>query len=318
MHLYLQTLLFTGNIVAPIFFILFLGFFLLRLRVINENFVNTASKLVFTLTLPALVFLAIARMDFHAMFNPDLLGYVIIATLITYALIWWLGSRWIGHPEDLAAFVQGAFRSNYGIIGLAVSYNLFGQSGLAQASLLLALIIPLYNVLAILCLTLPLKRAGGVKPGRIALEVVRNPLILAVVLALPFSYFNIGLPALIARTGDYFADLTLPLALLAIGGSLNLKSLRDSSGTAFWATLIKLVLLPALLTPLAWLAGFRSEELVILMVLFASPTAAASFVMAKAMGANAELSANVILTTTLGSVVTLSCAIYLVKLLGVI
>ncbi|MBR9885585.1 MAG: AEC family transporter [Oceanospirillales bacterium] len=318
MHLYLQTLLFTGTIVAPIFFILFLGFFLLRLRVINENFVNTASKLVFTLTLPALVFLAIARMDFHAMFNPDLLGYVLITTLITYALIWWIGSRWIRQPEDLAAFVQGAFRSNYGIIGLAVSYNLFGQSGLAQASLLLALIIPLYNVLAIICLTLPLKRADGLQPGRIALEVARNPLILAVVLALPFSYFNIGLPTLIARTGDYFADLTLPLALLAIGGSLNLKSLRDSSGTAFWATLIKLVLLPGLLTPVAWLAGFRSEELVILMVLFASPTAAASFVMAKAMGANAELSANVILTTTLGSVITLSCAIYLVKLMGVI
>lgn len=318
MHLYLQTLVFTGNIVAPIFIILFFGFFLLRIRIINENFVNTASKVVFTLTLPVLVFLSIARMDFHAMFNPQMIGYVFIVTLIAYALIWWLGSRWIKRPEDLAAFIQGSFRSNYGIIGLAVSFNLFGQEGLAQASLVLALIIPLYNVLAIICLTLPLKRADGLQPGRIALEVIKNPLILAVLAAFPFSYFNIALPSLIARTGDYFSALTMPLALLAIGGSLNLKSLRDTSGSAFWATVIKLVLMPGVLTPIAWLVGFRGQELVILMVLFACPTAAAGFVMAKAMGANAELSANVILTTTLGSVVTLSCAIYLVKLLGVI
>jgi predicted permease len=318
LNLYLDTLLFTGNIVAPIFVILFLGYFLLRARVFNDNFVNVASKLVFTVTLPTLVFLSIARMDFHAMFNPHLLGYVLIATLITYSLIWWGGSLWIRDPRDLASFIQGAFRSNYGIIGLAVSFNLFGQPGLAQASLVLALIIPLYNILAIICLTVPLNRAGGMQPLRIGLEIIRNPLILAVLLALPFSYFGIGLPAVVARTGDYFADLTLPLALLAIGGSLDLKSLRETSGSSFWATLIKLVLLPALLTPIAWLLGFRGQDLVILMVLFACPSAAACFIMAKAMGANAKLAANVVLTTTLGSVVTLSTAIYIVRLLGIV
>ncbi|MBS99940.1 MAG: transporter [Oceanospirillaceae bacterium] len=318
MNLYLETLVFTGQIVAPIFFILFLGYFLLRLRIINENFVNTASKLVFTLTLPALVFLSIARMDFHAMFNPHLLGYVLVSTLITYGLIWWAGSVWIKVPEDLASFIQGAFRSNYGIVGLAVSFNLFGQPGLAQASLVLALIIPLYNVLAIICLTLPLKRSDGVSLKQTFIEIARNPLILAVVFALPFSYFGTELPQLLSRTGDYFADLTLPLALLAIGGSLDLKSLRETSGSSFWATLIKLVLLPAILTPIAWLLGFEGQDLAILMVLFASPTAAASFIMAKAMGANAKLAANVVLTTTLGSVVTLSISIYLIRLLGVV
>ena len=316
MELYLEALGFTASIVIPIFFIVFLGFLLRRLNVIDAGFVSVSSKLVFTVTLPALVFMSIAQMDFHAVFNPGQLTYVVIGTLATYVVIWFLAARWIKDPADLGAFIQGSFRSNYGIIGLAVSFNLFGQSGLAQASLLLALIIPMYNVLAILCLTLPFRKSQSVSVFSTLIEVVKNPLILAVVFALPISYFGVKLPDVISTTGRYFANLTLPLALLAIGGTLNMKSLRDSSTQAFWATSTKLVFLPIFLTLGAWIAGFRGQDLTVMMILFACPTAAASFVMAKAMGANAELTANIILTTTLGSVVTISLAIYSATLLG--
>lgn len=318
MDLYLQTLAFTANIVAPIFFIVFMGFLLKRIRLIDESFVATASKLVFVVTLPVLVFMSIARMDFQAVFNPAQLGYVAVVTLLSFALIWWLAARWIKAPEDLGVFIQGAFRSNYGIIGLAVSFNLFGQSGLAQASLLLALIIPLYNVLAILALTLPMQQQRALSASGIALEMLKNPLIIAVFLALPFSYFGFQLPEVLEKTGRYFANLTLPLALLTIGATLNLKSLQHTSAQAFWATATKLVILPVVLTLGAAMLGFSGQELVILFVLFGCPTAAASFVMAKAMGGNAQLAANIILTTTLGSVLTLSGGIYLLKLLAVI
>ncbi|WP_432696738.1 AEC family transporter [Marinobacterium sp. YM272] len=318
MELYLQTLAFTGNIVAPIFLIMFIGYFLVRMGVFNENFVNVGSRFVFTVTLPTLVFLSIARMDYHATFNPAMLLFVLVATLISFGLIWWLGKRWIDSPEDLASFIQGAFRSNYGIIGLAVSFNLFGQAGLAEASLILALVIPMYNVLAIICLTVPLQKSGGMDVMKTAYQIIRNPLIIAVIIALPFSYFGLELPHIAERTARYFADITLPLALLTIGGSLNMKSLRSTSSTAFWATLTKLVLLPLILVPLAWLFGFSGQDMVMMMVLFGCPSAAAGFVMAKAMGANAQLAANIILTTTLGSVVTLSTGIFIVRFIGII
>ncbi|SIQ60871.1 AEC family transporter [Marinobacterium stanieri] len=318
MNLYLQTLGYTANIVAPIFFILFLGYLLRRLRLIDEAFVATGSKLVFVITLPALVFMSIARMDFHAVFNPEQMGFVLVGILLSFGLIWWLAARWIKAPEDLGVFIQGSFRSNYGIIGLAVSFNLFGDAGLAQASLLLALVIPMFNVLSILCLSVPMQRGESMKLSSTLLEVLKNPLILAVVFALPVSWFGIQLPQVVAKTGTYFANLTLPLALLTIGASLNLKSLHDTSAQAFWATALKLVIIPLVLTLGAWLYGFGGQDLAILMVLFGCPTAAASFVMAKAMGGNAQLAANIVLTTTLGSVLTLSGGIYLLRLLGVI
>lgn len=318
MNLYLQSLAFTANTVAPIFFIVFLGILLKRIRLIDEAFVATSSKLVFTLTLPALVFMAISSTDFQSVFNPQQLIYFVGATLTTFTLLWWLAARWINDGRDLGVFIQGAFRGNYGIIGLAVSYNLFADAGLAQASILLAMVIPLYNVLSIIALTLPMQKDGGLSLGGALLEIVKNPLILAVLLALPFSFLGWQLPEVAEKTGRYFANLTLPLALLAIGGSLSLKSLRDTSAMAFWATAAKLVIIPVLLTLGAWIYGFDGQDLAMLFILFGCPTAAASFVMAKATGGNAQLAANIILTTTLGSVLSLSAGIYLLRVWGVI
>ncbi|BBB31156.1 AEC family transporter [Neptunomonas japonica] len=318
MALYLDTLVFTANIVAPIFFIVFMGVILKRTSLIDEAFVSTGSKLVFIITLPTLVFMSIARTDFQAVFNPAQLSYVAAGTLITFIAIWLLAKQWIHKPEDLGVFIQGSFRSNYGIIGLAVSFNLFGQTGLAQASLLLALVIPLYNVLSIIVLSLPMKNSNALSLSGVIVEILKNPLIIAVLLALPFSYFGFSLPEVVDRTGRYFANLTLPLALLTIGATLNLKSLKHTSFQAFWATATKLLILPVVLTLGAWQAGFTDQDLVIMFVLFGCPTAAASFVMAKAMGGNAQLAANIILTTTIGSVFTLSSGIYLMKILEVI
>lgn len=318
MELYLHSLSFTANIVAPIFFIVFLGYLLKRIKLIDDAFIGTASKLVFVITLPALVFMSISRTDFHAVFNPEQLSFVLIGTLLSFVFLWAGAKYWITKPEDLGVFIQGAFRSNYGIIGLAVSYNLFSDSGLAQASLLLALVIPLFNVLSIIALTIPAQQSGASSWGKTTIEVIKNPLIIAVLLALPFSYFGFQLPEIAQKTGRYFANLTLPLALLAIGGSLNLASLRNTSAQASWATACKLVFIPFILTIAAWIYEFRGQDLAMLMVLFGCPTAAASFVMAKGMGGNAELAANIILMTTLGSVITLSAGIYLLRVSAII
>ncbi len=320
MELYLQSLQFTAGIVTPIFVIVLLGFLLRRGRLIDEAFINTSSRLVFMVALPTLMFMSIARTDFQATFNPALLGFVFLSTLASFLAIWWLAARRIKAPGDLGAFVQGAFRSNFGIIGMALSYNLFGSSGLSQAAMILALVIPMYNVLSVVVLTVTANRNSGdaLSLRQILRAIALNPLIIAVVLALPFSYYGLHLPAALDTTGTYFANLTLPLALLAIGGALDLKSLRNSSFTAFWATATKLLILPLLMVPIAALLGFEGVDLALLFVLFSSPTAAAAFVMARAMGANAQLTANIILTTTLGSIVTLSAGIFIMRLLAII
>ena len=145
-----------------------------------------------------------------------------------------------------------------------------------------------------------------------------NPLILAVIVALPFSYFKIQLPEMVLSTGTFLSDLALPLALIGIGGSLNLENIKKASGLAFTASLIKIILIPVVLTYGAYLFGFRGDDLGIMFVMFACPTAIVSFIMAEAMGANSKLAGNIVLISTIGSVITFAIGIIFLKSLGLI
>ena len=149
-------------------------------------------------------------------------------------------------------------------------------------------------------------------------EIIFNPLILAVIIALPFSYWQIKIPDMFNVTGSYLAELALPLALIGIGGSLNLENLKEASTLAFTSSIIKIIILPAVLTLIALLSGYRNDDLGIMFIAFACPTAIASFVMADVMGAKSKLAGNIIMITTLGSVFTISIGILLLKSFGLI
>jgi hypothetical protein len=143
-------------------------------------------------------------------------------------------------------------------------------------------------------------------------------LILAVLTALPFAILEIDLPGWLMTSGEYFASLTLPLALICIGATLSVSALRQSHGPAVGASMLKMVTLPIFATAGAWLVGFSGRELGMLFLFFASPTAAASFVMVKAMGGDAKLAANIIALSTLMASLTVTAGIFVLKLLGII
>lgn len=302
------------GITAPVFVMLFLGVLLRRLGWIDAAFIATASNLVFRGTMPVLLFIVMQRADLDASLQPRVLGYFAAATLVTFLLAWgW--ALWRVPRDDRGVYVQGAFRGNNGIIGLALAGSLYGDYGLSLGAILTGLVILMFNGLSVMILTI--YSPGGQASVRGVLGgIARNPLIIGVLVSLPFAWWQVPLPAWLMTSGDYVARMTLPLALICIGGSLSLASLRDSSALAVSASLMKMVWLPALATFGAWAIGLRQAELGILFIYFACPTAAASFVMAKAVGANAELSAAIIVLTTLISVVSINAGVLLLQALG--
>ncbi len=312
-----ENIIFTANIVAPVFLIIAVGYFAKRMKIINEVFVEVTSRLVFQISLPVFIFLEIAELDLSQVLELKQIAYIYAATIIPYLLIWFGTIPFIKNPKDKSAFVQGAFRGNYAIVGLALISNLFGGEALGKATLILAFLLPLYNVLAVIVLVVP-KHQGKINFKSIFLEILLNPLILAVVFALPLSYFKLKLPEMLSSTGTYLADLALPLALVGIGGSLNMENLKRASTLAFTASIIKIVILPIILTIGAYLLGYVMDDLGIMFIVFACPTAIASFVMADAMGANSKLAGNIIMLTTLGSVFTIAIGILLLKSFGLI
>jgi predicted permease len=307
----LALLIQTLGITAPVFSMLFLGVLLRRVGWIDAAFIQTASALVFNATMPTMLFLGIYHADLHRAARPAVLLYFFAATLAGFLLAWgW--SLWRVPRADRGIYTQGAFRGNNGIVGLALATSLYGDHGLALGSVLAALVILAYNSLSAVVLAIysPYMKSD---PWSILKSVLRNPLILGVLVALPFSWWRIGLPAWLLTSADYFAQMTLPLALICIGGTLSLASLRKSGGVAVSASLMKMLWIPLLATLGAWLCGFRGAELGVLFLYFASPTAAASYVMARGAGGNHELAAAIIVITTLLAAVNTNLGIFLLQ-----
>lgn len=304
----------TLDVTLPVFAMVFVGIGLKRLQWIDSGFVATASALVFKATLPTLIFLSLIKADLSVALDVPLLLFFAAATLGQFFLSWaWACYR--VPVADRGVYVQGAFRGNCGIVGLALAAGMYGNYGLSAGSLLLGVVIIMYNALSVVALAA--YQPGQATDWRSLLKhIVTNPLIISVLVALPFTAFSIPLPSWLITSGDYFASLTLPLALICVGATLSVATLRDGSQTAFSASSMKMIILPLLATLGAWLAGFSGEQLGLLFLFFASPTAAASFVMVKAINGNVALAANIIAISTLMASVTVTAGIFMLRLLG--
>ena len=306
----------TLNVTVPVFAMVFLGLGLKRLGWIDDTFIGTASSLVFKGTMPALVFLSIVRADLDHALRPGMLTYFALATLGTFLLLWGWAILRVPRKER-GEVVQGSFRGNCAIVGLALAANLYGDLGLSMGGILMGVVILSFNMLSVVVLSSYLGD-GRTSWSGIARGIITNPLILGVLAALPFAAFSWQLPEWLETSGDYFARMTLPLALICIGGTLSMRSLREGRKLALSASLMKMISVPLLATTVAVLLGFRGTELGVLFLFFASPTAAASFVMVRAMGGNDRLAANIIAISTLMAGITITAGIFVLKLSGLV
>jgi predicted permease len=295
--------------------IVILGVLLKHYKIINDNFVAISSKIIFTITLPALIFINIASL------NTDNISSSLAMVLIMYGVVtsvfivtWFIGSFYIAKGKDKAAFMQGIYRSNFATLGLAAAASLYGDTGLAEAALLLAFVVPLYNILGIIALTLPIAKEQQLSSAVIYREIFANPLAIGAIAAVPFAVFEITIPVVLGNTVGYLADLTIPLALLAIGGVMQFRQRDYSFAQAISGSLVKVIVMPlvgmtvvALLQPYVQL---EKQTIGILFIVFACPTTSASFIMAQAMGANGYLASGIVVISTALSALTMSVGFY--------
>lgn len=306
----------TLEITLPVFLMVFLGLGLKRLGWIDSHFITTASMLVFKVTMPALLFLSIIKADLSRALQPELIGYFIGYTIISFFLAWaWAIWR---HPRvERGIFTQGAFRANNGIVGLALAAGQYGDYGLSVGGVLAGAVIVIYNVFSVFILSLYSAEVATDFRSLIK-NLAKNPLILSVVFAIPVALADIELPGWVMTSGGYLAGMSLPLGLICIGGTLSVSAFKRSSTIALDASLWKLVWVPLLGVLGALAVGIHGPALGIIFLYLGCPGAAASFVMAKAFKSNDKLAANIIVITTFASMFTLSLGLFLLKWLGLV
>ncbi|VEJ56285.1 AEC family transporter [Pragia fontium] len=315
-----ETWSFAFSVTVPNLLMLIIGILMRGFRLIDDNFCDAASRLVFNLALPCLLFFSIATNHSSFQQYAPLMLYGVLSTIATYLLLEFAAPFLVKNPRERGIFVQGGFRGNAAILGVAYCSMAFGSEGVAIASFYIVITVILFNVLSVVTLTRSLSTGSNGRPDFLSVMrgVITNPLIIGILLGLPFSLFSVSLPEVLVHTGQYISGLALPLALLCTGASLDFHAMFRASNVAVLACIARIVVIPGLLFLGGWLFGFRGVSLGVIFLLSATPTAAASYVMTRAMGGNATLAANIIAMTTLGSFFTTALGLLFLRGSGLI
>lgn len=298
----LSIFLFALGITLPIFVVLFLGLWLARCGKLSEAFIRDANQIIYKIGLPIMLFLTCAMAEFSWDENSALLLAFALMTLIVFFGAW-MTTNLLGHTQDLGVIVQGSFRGNLVILGLALAANAYGERGLAMAALPVAFTVLIYNFLSVFILD----RHRGLKATLNG--IITNPLILAIAAGCLYNLTNLPIPSLIKTTAGYITQMVLPLALICIGGSLNGRRLTHFDSAVISANLWKLVASPAIAIALGLALGVNGEALIILFLLASAPTATVSYVMAEALNANGKLAASIVAQTTFFSLFTVTAGL---------
>jgi len=312
----LSNLAFALSVTVPTFLLICLGIFLKRVGIINNDFAQIGSELVFKVTLPCLLFVNLVQVSFE---SPPitLVVYALLSTLTAFLILELvIAPRLV--KEDRSAFVQGAFRSNMGLIGLAYCINAYGDGILAIASVYLATVTILYIILSMITLTRHQIYEGKAPTlSRTLKGIVLNPIILSISIAIALSLLSFTPPRFLLESMEYIGSMSLPLALLCIGASIRWRDFRVSANL-YWTSLAKLFLVPGFITLGGILIGLRGEPLGVLYLLSSAPSATAGYAMLRAIGGNYHLGAAIIATTSLGSVVAITFGLFLLRLYNLI
>ncbi|MDT8390696.1 MAG: AEC family transporter [Lentisphaeria bacterium] len=306
---------FALTVVTPTFTIIFIGMLLRHFGVINDDFVKRSSTIVFRIALPALIIVKISQTDLSDMLSGLPVAIFVVWTLIFFIGGWIIARVFIRRSTTRGAFVQGGFRSNIAILGLPIIQDFLGEESLVLAMVYLAVAMPLYNVLAVIVLSATSEEDGAFHPLRVGMNIVKNPLIIAVLIGMLLSGFSIHLPGFALTTITSFSSLTFPLALLGIGASLR-GIVSGKIIPAAVAAAVKTALLPACCCLTGYAAGLRGDVLAVMFVVSAAPAAVSSFIMAKAMNSDGDLAAGIVFMSTLMSLGTLTSGIYILRLIS--
>ena len=309
------------NVTMPLIILLTIGFFLKKKNLIDDSFVNISSIIVFKLALPISIFHS--TVSTSSDFVLDLEAWIFILSACGFSSLVFIFSFLYAKVQDWdnstkGAFIQGAFRSNYIIIGYPILQSLFDDGVVIKMSLLALFIIPFYNILSVLVLAYFDNTTNQFHMKKTVVEVIKNPLIISIVLGMLFKSSGFDLPVSLNSTLRSIAGLATPLALINIGAMFSASVDLKYRKPLVLATALKTSISSIIFTAVAILMGFRSYYLGIIFVLMTAPTASVSFIMAKAMNSNASLSASIVILTTVSSFITIFIGITILKYFSLI
>ena len=325
----MNDLIFAVNAVFPIILMVAVGYILKRIHMIDMNSAKVMNRLVFKLFLPTMLFLNVYKIENIGSMDFSFVWFGIIFTVCVFFAALPLVRLVTRDRAQMGVLVQGAFRSNYALIGIPLAVSLFGEEGSAVATVLSAFIIPLFNVLAVISLSVFSSEKGSVSIKSTLVEIVKNPLIRGIALGgvMLFIRYLFGLWNIDFRLSDitpvytvlnYLSQLATPLALIVLGTQFELSLVGRLKKQIIFGTVLRTVVIPAVGLGTAYLMGrFSGAHFAAFVAMLGTPVAVSSVPMAQEMGADSALAGQLVVFTTLFSALSLFLMSYILKAVGI-
>ncbi len=310
----MEDLLFSINAILPIFLTLVVGFFLRQIGFLTQEFLDKLNDFAFYVATSTLIFADTSSVNFHETFDGRFISFILLGVTAYALILWMIVPRIEKDRVKCGALIHCGYRSNYALLGVPLAKNLMDAAGVAKAEIALAFTVPLFNILAVSCLAYWSGTKGDYRS--ILRKIITNPLLIGAFSGLLFSVFQITLPQPVTTSIGYLGNTAMGLGLLLLGASFDVKRFVSDFRTTIFGACLKLLFSPICMVSAALLLGFRGNELMIILILFGAPTAVNSFVMAKAMKSDSELTSGIVICTTGLCVFTLVIGIYLLRATG--
>ena len=304
------------SVVFPLMLQMTIGYILMRRKIVDTNSLNVMNKLVFRVFLPILLFLNIYSLEPEEAINSEngyLLLLSVLSIILMTAMMHFLFPLLIKDKKKCSVMIQGIFRSNLVLFGIPIAASIYGEDRIGSVSLLAAFIVPLFNILAVI--VLEYYRGGKVNYKKVIINIIKNPLIIASVIAFILLMFRVQIPEILITPLSSLSKVATPLAFIVLGGTFQFRRIHANLKYLSVVVLGKLLLFPLAVFATAIALGFRGVALVALIGVTASPTAVSSFTMAVEMDADGELAGQIVIFTSIISIITIFLLVYLLKIL---
>ena len=213
------------NAVIPLMIYLIIGMLVKRVGLINDDEVHRFNRLVFIVLFPPMMFENLYGAKLSTALNPRLIVFALVFILSYIALSIPVVQKLEKKPETRGAMIQAMYRSNFVLMGLPIAINICGAGNVSKTAILITIIVPTYNVLAVIILEY--YRGGRASISKMLRKIVTNPIILGAVAAGIVISFNITVPKSIGRVVYSLSECTTPMAMMLLGASFNIKSVKS-------------------------------------------------------------------------------------------
>lgn len=327
-----DALVFSANAVLPIVLLIALGYLLKRIGMLTTPFLDVGNKLTFRVLLPVMLFLNVYNISSFSEINFWFVLYGMAAVIVIFLIGIPIFCAFTKDPAKRGTLIQSIFRSNYAIIGIPLATSLFGDKGAAAAGVMSAFCVPLFNVLAVITLTVfnNSTAKSRIDVRKILLGIVKNPLIIGTVAGLAAlgirELFVMGNIEFRLRDIEFLytslnnvKNICTPFALIILGGKFEFSAVGRLKKEIIFGTFMRVVAVPVLGLIGAYflVPGIAGEHFATYVGVFATPVAVSSAIMAKEMGADDELAGQLVVWTSLVSAVTIFVYVTILRSVGI-